>query len=126
MPPREERFGSFTRRYIGTVQHFAWLERIVQATLVLNTIDAGFTLFWVLNRQATEANPLMAAALEAHPVVFVVSKCFLVGAGSWLLWRYKKRPLAVISMFTAFMVYYGVVLYHLSAIDFRLIQRFFG
>lgn len=126
MAPREERLGSFTRRYIGTVQHFGWLERIVQATLLLNALDAGFTLFWVLSAQATEANPFMATALDVHPVMFVVTKVALVGMGSWLLWRHKKRPLAVVSMFAAFIVYYAVLLYHLSAVDMHLWQRLFG
>ncbi len=116
----KERLGSFTQRYIGTVQHFSWLERIMQVTLVLNVLDAIFTLWWVLTEQATEANPLMAAAIQTHPVLFVVVKCALVGLGSWLLWRYRRRPLAVVSMFLAFMTYYAILLVHLTAANVGL------
>lgn len=121
--PRE-RLGSFTQRYIGTVQHFGWLERIMQVTLLLNLLDAIFTLWWLQTAQATEANPLMAAAIATHPIVFVLVKCTLVGLGSWLLWRHRRRPLAVISIFVAFLTYYGLLLVHLGAADVRLLRAF--
>jgi formate hydrogenlyase subunit 3/multisubunit Na+/H+ antiporter MnhD subunit len=120
-PP--ERLGSYTRRYIGTAQHFGWLERILQVTLVLNVLDAIFTLWWVLTSQAIEANPLMATAIAAHPVVFVCVKLALVGMGSWLLWRHRKRPLAVISIFVAFLVYYGILLLHLRAAELGVLRQ---
>lgn len=97
----------------------------MQVTLVLNVLDAIFTLWWVQTAQATEANPLMAAAIDAHPVVFVIVKCALVGLGSWLLWRYRRRPLAVVSIFLAFMAYYALLLLHLGAADVGL-RRLLG
>jgi hypothetical protein len=109
-----ERLGTLTRR-IGTIQHFRWLGWIVWGTLVLNVVDAFLTLYWITSGFATEANPLMAVLIEEHPLVFIVVKFSLVFLGSTLLWRYRKRPLSVICIFLAFMVYYGVVLYHLNA-----------
>jgi hypothetical protein len=109
-----ERLGTLTRR-IGTIQHFRWLGWIVWGTLVLNVVDAFLTLYWITSGLATEANPLMAVLIEEHPLVFIVVKFSLVFLGSTLLWRYRKRPLSVICIFLAFMVYYGVVLYHLNA-----------
>jgi hypothetical protein len=117
-----ERLGSATRR-IGTLEHFQWLERIVAAILVLNIIDAIFTIYWVSSRQAREANPFMAPLIEAHPVLFVGIKCGLVFGGTWLLWRNRKRKLAVVSIFTAFLVYYFVLLYHLNAAQLHIFRR---
>jgi hypothetical protein len=121
----EERYGSLTRR-IGTAEHFRWLEQIVLWTLILNVLDGVATLYWITSGRAIEANPLMATLIATHPVLFVVVKCLLVALGSWLLWRYRKRPLAVVSIFFAFIAYYSVLIYHLSAVNLRLVSRFFG
>ena len=112
-----ETLGAYTRR-IGTVQHFRWLAYIVWATLVLNVADAVLTLLWVTSGQATEANPIMAVLIERNPIMFVVVKFTLVFLGSTLLWRYRKRPLSVICIFIAFIVYYSVLLYHFRFGDF--------
>ncbi|MCC7386193.1 MAG: hypothetical protein IT384_30400 [Deltaproteobacteria bacterium] len=120
----QERLGSRTRR-IGTQEHFRWLERIIYAILILNVFDAFLTLYWVSTRQAIEWNPLMASLIEAHPVLFVLVKCTLVSLGSFLLWRHRKRPLAVISVFGAFLAYYWLLLYHLNAAQLRLFRRWF-
>lgn len=120
--PRE-RLGSATRR-IGTLEHFRWLEQIVRWTLILNLLDAVMTLYWIWSGQAIEGNPLMAPVIAAHPVLFVVVKSALVGAGSLLLWTFRKRRLAVVGMFMSFMLYYCVLLYHLSAANLRIFRNF--
>lgn len=120
----EERLGSATRR-IGTLEHFRWLEQIVRWILILNVLDATLTIYWVFTGQAKEANPLMDTLITTHPVLFVIVKCALVGMGSWLLWRYKKRPLAVVSIFGAFLTYYCLLLYHLNAANLRIFRHLF-
>src|SRR5262245_58648559 len=106
MPP--ERIGSRTAK-IGTIQHFRWLKNIVFATLILNLLDAIFTLVWISTGAATEANPIMAEV--AHdPGLFVTIKLLLVGLGSLLLWRNRKRGGAVVGIFVVFLVYYFVLL----------------
>ena len=122
-PP--ERLGTVTRR-IGTREHFRWLSHVVRAILVLNVCDAVLTLVWVYSGQATEANPLMADLVHKHPAMFLLVKFTLVLLGSMLLWRLRKRPLAVISIFTGFLAYYFILLYHLSAMNLRLFSRLFG
>ena len=99
---------------IGTPEHFRWLEGIVRALLVLNLADAVFTLLWIRGRLAAEANPLLRDLAHLHPTAFVATKLGLVGAGSLLLWRERHRPLAVIAIFLAFLVYYGLLLAHLG------------
>jgi hypothetical protein len=112
--------------YIGNEVHFRWLELIVKTVLVLNLFDAILTLIWVRSGRAKEANPLLDELVQGSPVIFVGIKLALVGLGSALLWRHRKRPLAVIGIFTGFMLYYVVLLYHLSALDVRLLSRMLG
>ena len=113
------RVGSFTRR-IGTYQHFVWLYWIVGATLLLNLIDAVLTLMWVHAGMATEANPLLAELVQNHPVAFVTTKYVLVTLGSVLLWRHRKRRLAVFAIFFCFMVYYWLLIYHIRGVNWAL------
>ncbi len=107
---------------VGTPVHFRWLNGIVKAVLVMNLLDAVLTLLWVQSGFATEANPLIAEIVEEHAVLFVVSKLSLVSLGTALLWRHRHRPLAVVGIFAAFMVYYAVFLYHLSFASILLRQ----
>ena len=99
---------------VGAPKHFKWLEGIVKAVLVMNLFDALMTLWWVSSGLATEANPFLEQIVTEHGFLFVVSKISLVILGTTLLWRYRTRPLAVIGIFAAFLVYYEVVLIHLS------------
>jgi hypothetical protein len=121
----EERLGSATQAKIGTYQHFRWLKGIVIATLVLNALDASFTVVWLSLGKATEANPLMATLTDTDLTLFVLVKLLLVGLGSYLLWKHRKRPGAVVAVFVAFLTYYCILLYHLSALDLRLLRRWF-
>lgn len=99
---------------VGSPEQFVWLGWIVRAVLVLNLLDAIFTLFWVRAGLATEANTLMEELVNEHEVGFIAVKLGLVGLGSLLLWRRRRRPIAVIGIFTAFLAYYLVLLYHLN------------
>ena len=99
---------------IGTPEHFRWLHGIVKVVLVLNLLDAVFTLAWVNTGLAREANPLMDELVHEHPVAFAATKLTLVGLGSLLLWRLRWRPLAVVAIFVAFLAYYGLLLAHVG------------
>ncbi len=98
---------------VGTPQHFRWLYGIVKAVLVLNLLDALFTLWWVRTGLAVEANALFADLVSERPIMFVLAKLGLVSLGSIVLWLRRHHPLAVIAIFGAFLVYYLVLLYHL-------------
>ena len=99
---------------LGTPEHFRWLQGIVKAVLVLNLLDALFTLLWVRSGLAREANPLIDRLANENAVGFVLVKLGLVGLGSWLLWQRRRRPFAVIAIVAAFLVYYFILLYHLQ------------
>ena len=107
---------SCTRRSfkVGTATQFRWLEGIVKAVIVMNLIDAVMTLWWVRTGFATEANPFLEQIVTEHGILFVTSKIALVFLGTTLLWRFRTRPLAVLGIFAAFMVYYEILLIHLS------------
>jgi hypothetical protein len=108
-PDREGRRGL----ELGTQEHFRWLHGIVKAVLVLNLLDALFTLVWVRAGLAREANVLIADLVTHNAVAFVLVKLGLVSAGSWLLWNRRDHSASVVGIFIAFLVYYGVLLYHL-------------
>ncbi|HXV37688.1 MAG TPA: DUF5658 family protein [Myxococcota bacterium] len=99
---------------IGTPEQFRWLLGLVKVVLALNLLDAIFTLTWIHAGLAREANPLLARIVGEHPVAFAAIKLGLVAGGSYLLWRYRYRPLAVIGIFAAFLVYYLLLLYHVG------------
>jgi hypothetical protein len=111
--------------HIGTREHFRWLEGIVKGTLVLNLLDALFTLVWVWAGLATEANPFLHVFVHEHPLVFVAAKLSLVSLGSLLLWRCRSRPLAVVAIFVAFLVYYALLLVHVDYLAWVLGILFF-
>jgi len=102
---------------IGDPKHFRWLEGIVAAVFILNVMDGVLTIVWYMTGRAEEANPLMAGAIGLHPVVFILLKIALVALGSVLLWRYRHRAMAVVGIFIAFIAYYWVLIYHLSAMN---------
>lgn len=102
------------RLVLGTPQHYRWLGGIVKTVLVLNLLDAVFTLVWVGSGQAEEANPLLRELVVARPVLFVAAKLGLVGLASALLWRLRARPLAVVAIFAAFLLYYLLLLWHVG------------
>jgi len=99
---------------IGTPEQYRWLRGIVATVLVLNLLDAVFTLVWIQAGHAREANPVLRDLIDASPVAFVGIKLGLVGLGSSLLWRHRDRPLAVIAIFLVFLAYYALLLWHLG------------
>lgn len=113
------------RLAVGTPEHFRWLHGIVKAVLVLNLMDALFTLVWVRAGLAREANPLMERLVNEHAVGFVLIKLGLVGLGSWLLWKRRERPAAVLGIVAVFLAYYLLLLYHLQYAS-HLVRQLLG
>jgi len=99
---------------IGTPEQLRLLLGIVKVTLGLNLLDAVFTLIWINAGLAREANPLLDEFVLEQPVLFAIVKLSLVALSSLLLWRYRFRPLAVVGIFLAFLVYYFLLLYHIG------------
>lgn len=87
------------------------------ALLVLNLLDAIFTLGYVQLGAAEEANPLMALPLANGPLAFMLIKLSLVSLGVTLLWRLQKHRTAVAGMFGGTGVYIALVAYHISSVQ---------
>ena len=109
--------------WIGTPEQDKWLAGIVKAIFVMNVLDAFMTLVWVHTGRAVEANEFIADLVHNYPEGFVAVKLLVVALGSFVLWRLRKRPLAVIAIFAAFLAYYFLVIYHLRALDLKLLEK---
>ncbi len=90
------------------------LRLLVVAVVVLNLLDAVFTLIWVESGVATEANLFLEVILSHSAVGFVVVKMSLVSMGVLLLWRERRRRLAVYGIRISFAAYNSLLLYHLG------------
>ena len=110
---------------IGTATEFRWLRVIVVSIIVLNILDAVFTLFWVNAGLAKEANVLMRYLVHNHPVLFVAVKFGLVLLGTYILWRNRFNRIAVLGMFIIFLIYYALLLHHLSFSSHVFFKHYF-
>jgi hypothetical protein len=99
-----------------------WLLRFASAIVILNLVDAVFTIFYTGSGLARESNPLMENVLAASPVLFVITKLSLVSLAVLLLWRYGHRSSAVLGLLGTTAVYVVLIGYHLSAVP-QLISR---
>ena len=89
-----------------------WAAMIV---VILNLVDAIFTLAYTSAGLATEANPIMDFALAKSPVVFMVFKLAIVSGGVFVLWRLRHRRAAAFGMMSSTAVYCSLLVYHLTA-----------
>lgn len=94
--------------------------------IVMNILDAVFTLFWLNTGLAKEANVLLRYLVEHYPILFVVTKFALVLAGTYILWRNRRNKYAVFGLFLAFLVYYALPLYHLGYFSHLVSRHIFG
>lgn len=95
----------------------SWLLVPGAMVVILNLLDAIFTLIYTRTGLATESNPLMDQVLGSSPVLFMISKLALVSLGVLLLWRLRHHRAArfgLVATSTAYVVLLG---YHLSAVD---------
>ncbi len=83
-------------------------------------------MLWISNGLAVEANPLLGDLVDRHPVAFACAKLTLVSLGTWLLWRRRREPLAVVAVFIAFLAYYLLLLIHLQALRIAVLEPFVG
>jgi hypothetical protein len=84
------------------------------AIVILNLVDAVFTLLYTGSGMASEGNPLLSSVLSASPTAFMAVKLSLVSLGVLLLWRLRQRRAAVIGLVTTAMAYSTLMVYHLS------------
>ena len=90
------------------------LRVVVVALVVLNLLDAVFTLVWVEAGIAKEANLLLEGILSQSAIGFMLVKMALVSLGVLLLWRHRDRRLAVAGLALACFAYSSLLVYHLG------------
>ena len=83
------------------------------AVIVLNLLDAIFTLVWVESGVASEGNPFMDRAMAHGPLGFMAIKLALVSLCVGLLWRLRHRRAAATALITCAIAYAAVMLVHL-------------
>lgn len=93
------------------------------AVIVLNLVDAIFTILYTRFGVATEANPLMDQVLSSGPLVFMITKLSLVSLGVYLLWRLRHRRSAVAGLVAVGSAYVWLLVHHLSAVHYLTPQN---
>lgn len=91
------------------------VETAAAALVVLNMVDAVFTLVWVKTGVAAEGNPFMDRAMAHGAVGFMVIKLALVSLGVLLLWRLRHRKAAAAALVASAIGYVSIVCFHLTA-----------
>jgi hypothetical protein len=122
--PMVSRFFLFGRRRGGRREHErkfvyvdkpgGWIVAGFGAVLVLSLLDAYFTLDLV-KRGATEANPVMRAALHLGDRAFVFLKTAVTVVAVGFLCLHKNWPLGRFCLFLALAGYTALTAYHLYA-----------
>jgi hypothetical protein len=92
------------------------VELAASALIVLNLLDAMFTLVWIKSGVATEGNPFMDQAMAHGALGFMVIKLALVSLGVLLLWRLRHRRAAATALVASAIAYSSILILHLSAV----------
>ena len=91
-----------------------WVIAAFVVVVGLSILDAGFTLY-LLKRGATEANPIMRAALNLGDSAFVLIKTAVTVLAAGFLMLHKNWPLGRVCLACALVGYSALTLYHLYA-----------
>ncbi len=89
---------------------------ICLAILLLNLLDALFTLGFLQSNLAEEANPLMNLAYRTSPMGFVFLKLAMVQSGILILYLNRRLRVAQYALTAVAAIYVAIVSYHLAFI----------
>ncbi|MEO8699823.1 MAG: DUF5658 family protein [Kofleriaceae bacterium] len=87
------------------------------AVIILNLLDAIFTIIYTRLGLAVESNPLMDKVLVSSPVLFMIAKLGLVSLGVLLLWRLRYHRAARFGLLGTSTAYIALLVYHLSGVE---------
>jgi hypothetical protein len=102
------------RRFTYVDRPGVWIVLAFAAVLALSLFDAWFTLE-LLKRGATEANPIMRAALDLGDHAFVLIKTTITLVATGFLCLHKNWPLGRFCLCIALVGYSALTVYHLYA-----------
>lgn len=80
--------------------------------LVLNLLDAIFTISVIERGLALEANPLARVFLNLGNGWFVAWKVSQVGLCALIFWKWRNHKLAKFGMVSCFLLYAAVICWH--------------
>ena len=98
------------RNIFEKIDHYYWA---LVSLVIMNFLDAVFTLLWVEGGWATEMNPMMAEALSMGPGAFILIKLGLVSLAVTLLWMRREHIVARMLVPPLALIYCCVVTFHL-------------
>src|SRR5690349_16913549 len=101
---------------------WSW-DRAAILLLVLNLLDALFTLTFIELGWAQEANPVMRFAYELSPLTFVAVKLLTVNMGVLILSRYRDSPMAHVALKMGLALYVVIVTWHLAFLSYVVLHR---
>ena len=85
---------------------------LLPVLVLLTLIDLAATVFWVASGIATEANPILEAAIQKSFLLFAVVKIGLAYLGVLILRHHKRKRIVFDLAMAAVFVYLGVTAWH--------------
>jgi len=96
----------------GPLDQLEYLDGVAKALIVLNLLDAVFTLYWIRAGLATEWNTLMRDLVVENAFAFVAVKLALVSLGAFWLLRFRRYKLVAAGLLISLVSYVAVVFHH--------------
>jgi len=104
-------------------------EKLMVVLLGMNVYDAVMTSFWLTAGLMTETNPIMAAAWEISPLVFMAAKLALVAVAILAFlyaWQSEYKTTVIWSSSTVSLLYAAVCVGHTVWFVMYVIAPFIG
>lgn len=89
--------------------------------IVLNLLDAVFTVGWVKYCFLPELNPIMAYTLSINLSLFLAVKALMVPCSAWILWRCRSHRLAAGATLIFISIYTAVLVWHIFGLTLYLL-----
>lgn len=86
------------------------IKYILGSVLCMNAVDAIASLVFIKHLAVLEeANPVADFLMSFGDVPFVILKTLVVSTGVYVLWHHRKKPLALLGVYTAFVSYLALM-----------------
>ena len=95
------------------LRNLAKLEILLLSILIMSALDAVFTIFWIRQGLAEEANPILDYFLQFGEESFLAGKFLLTVGGCVILKNLKKHKLSMRAAISLACFYFCIILYHL-------------
>jgi len=82
----------------------------LSSVLVMNAVDAIASLIFIKHLAVLEeANPIANLLMTMGDVPFVIAKTLIVSMGVYVLWENRKKSLAMVGTYVAFISYLSLM-----------------